>query len=53
MLVALIVLILLLLLFGGGGFVSTALNFLWIVLIFALILWLLGFFLGSGRWYRW
>ena len=53
MLVALVVLILLLLLFGGGGFISTALQFLWIILIIALILWVLGFVLGSGRWYRW
>jgi hypothetical protein len=56
MLVALIVLILLLLLFGGGGFVSSALNFLWIILIIGLILWVLGFFLrgsSGGRWYRW
>jgi hypothetical protein len=56
MLVALIVLVLLLLLFGGGGFVSSALNFLWIVLIIALILWVLGFFMrgsSGGRWYRW
>ena len=57
MLVALIVLILLLLIFGGGGFLSSALNFLWIILIIGLILWVLGFFLrsaeGGGRWYRW
>ncbi|MEA2159747.1 MAG: hypothetical protein QOD66_2127 [Solirubrobacteraceae bacterium] len=56
--VALIVLLLILALFGGLGF---AVHFLWIVLIAALILWVLGFFIGgieSGmgrrRWYgRW
>lgn len=55
MLVALIVLILLLLIFGGGGFLGSALNFLWIILIIGLILWALGFLFrgGSGRWYRW
>lgn len=57
MLVALIVLVLLLLIFGGGGLLSSALNFLWIILIIGLILWVLGFFLrsaeGGGRWYRW
>jgi hypothetical protein len=33
-----------------------SLNFLWIVLIIALILWVLGFFMrgtSGGRWYRW
>jgi hypothetical protein len=54
--VALIVLLLILALFGGLGF---AVHFLWIVLIAALILWLLGFFVGGAgserrRWYgRW
>jgi hypothetical protein len=50
---ALIVLVLLLVLFGGGGFVW---NVLWYILIAALILWLIGFFLRGaegGRWYRW
>jgi hypothetical protein len=56
--VALIILLLILAIFGGLGF---AVHFLWILLIAALILWVLGFFIGgieSGagrrRWYgRW
>ena len=57
--VALIVLLLILAIFGGLGF---ALHILWWVLIAAVILWLIGWFvggtssaLGSGRrrWYRW
>jgi energy-coupling factor transporter transmembrane protein EcfT len=55
--VALIILLLILALFGGLGFAA---HFLWFVLIAALILWVLGFFVGgieSGgrrRWYgRW
>ncbi|MFL5831399.1 MAG: hydrophobic protein [Solirubrobacteraceae bacterium] len=56
--VALIVLLLILALFGGLGFAA---HFLWIILIAALVLWVLGFFVGgieSGigrrRWYgRW
>ena len=56
--VALIVLLLILALFGGLGFAA---HFLSIVLIAALVLWVLGFFIGgieSGmgrrRWYgRW
>ena len=55
--VALIVLLLLLALLGGLGFAA---HVLWFVLIAALVLWVLGFFLGgidSGvgrrRWYRW
>lgn len=56
--VALIVLLLILALFGGLGFAA---HFLWFVLIVALILWVIGFFIGgveSGlgrrRWYgRW
>jgi hypothetical protein len=56
--VALLVLLLILALFGGLGFAA---HFLWIVLIAALILWVIGFFIGgveSGlgrrRWYgRW
>ena len=56
--VALIVLLLILALFGGLGFVA---HVLWIVLIAAVILWIIGFFVGgveSGvgrrRWYgRW
>jgi len=60
--VALIVLLLILALFGGLGF---AVHLLWIVLIVALVLWVLGFFIGGAeaaagpapgrrRWYgRW
>ena len=57
--VALIVLLLLLALFGGLGFVA---HVLWFVLIAAVILWLIGFFIGGAenavggrrRWYgRW
>jgi hypothetical protein len=56
--VALLVLLLILALFGGLGFAA---HFLWIVLIAALVLWVIGFFIGgveSGigrrRWYgRW
>jgi len=53
--IALLVLLLILALFGGLGF---AVHFLWIVLLVALALWVLGFFVGgieSGvgrrRWY--
>jgi uncharacterized membrane protein YecN with MAPEG domain len=55
--VALIVLLLILALFGGLGF---AVHVLWLVLIAAVVLWILGFFVGGGasggrrRWYgRW
>ena len=58
--VALIVLLLILAVFGGLGFAA---HVLWIVLIAAVVLWMLGFLLGSasggigaGRrrgWYRW
>jgi hypothetical protein len=58
--VALIVLLLILALFGGLGFAA---HFLWFVLIVAVVLWLLGFFVGGvgdavgggrRRWYgRW
>jgi len=56
--VALIILLLILALFGGLGFAA---HFLWFVLIAALILWVLGFFIGGveagvgrRRWYgRW
>ena len=54
--VALIVLILLLLLLGGGGLVAPALHILWILLVVALILWVIGFFIRSAegtRWYYW
>lgn len=51
---ALIVLLILLVVLGGGGF---AWNVLWYLLIAALILWVVGFFIRSaesgGRWYRW
>ena len=53
--VALIALILILAIFGGLGF---AVHVLWYVLIAAIILWLIGFFIGgtgTGRrgWYGW
>ena len=54
--VALIVLLLILAVLGGLGF---AVHVLWFVLIAALVLWVLGFFLGAAegggrRWYgRW
>ena len=53
---AIVALVLILLIFGAGGF---ALNVLWYVLIAAVILWAIGFFIGSraggGRrgWYGW
>jgi hypothetical protein len=53
--VALIVLLLILAVFGGLGFAA---HFLWILLIAALVLWLIGFFIGGvegavgrRRWY--
>jgi fatty-acid desaturase len=57
--VALIVLLLILAIFGGLGFAA---HVLWFVLIAAVILWLIGFFVGGvehavggrRRWYgRW
>jgi hypothetical protein len=52
---ALVVLLVLLVLLGYGGYAIS--NLLWIVLLIALALWALGFFLrsaeGGGRWYRW
>lgn len=54
--VALIALVLILLIFGGLGFAA---HVLWILLIAALILWLVGFLVGGveggrRRWYgRW
>jgi hypothetical protein len=55
--VALIVLLLILAIFGGLGFAA---HILWIVLIAAVILWLIGFLIGGAeagigrrRWYRW
>jgi hypothetical protein len=56
--VALLALVLILAIFGGLGF---AVHLLWIVLVIAVILWLIGFFIGGApvgggrrRWYgRW
>ena len=56
--IALIVLLLILALFGGLGFAA---HILWIVLIVALVLGLIGFLVGGAeagmgrrrRWYRW
>ena len=56
--VAIVVLLLILAIFGGLGF---AVHVLWYVLIAAVILWLIGFFVGGAshagggrRWYgRW
>jgi hypothetical protein len=57
--VALLILVLILAIFGGLGFAA---HFLWLLLIAALVLWVIGFFVGSGagaglgrrRWYgRW
>jgi hypothetical protein len=56
--VALIALILILAIFGGLGFAA---HLLWIVLVIAILLWLIGFFIGGApvgggrrRWYgRW
>jgi hypothetical protein len=52
MLTPLLVLIVLLLLFGAGGF---AVHFLWDILVVAVIIWLIGFFVRGAerRWYRW
>ncbi len=55
---ALLALILILAIFGGLGF---AVHLLWIVLVIAILLWLIGFFIGGApvgggrrRWYgRW
>jgi energy-coupling factor transporter transmembrane protein EcfT len=53
--VALLALVLILAIFGAGG---VAVSFLWYVLIAALLLWLIGFFVGGvaeggggRRWY--
>jgi hypothetical protein len=55
--VSLLVLVLILALLGGLGFAA---HVLWYVLIFAVVLWLIGFFVGGvegagrRRWYgRW
>jgi len=51
---ALIALVLILAIFGGLGF---AVHLLWIVLVIAVLLWLIGFFVGGvsdgarRRWY--
>ena len=54
--VALVVLLLILAVFGGLGFAA---HVLWFVLIAALLLWVIGFFVGGveagvgrRRWYR-
>jgi hypothetical protein len=57
-LVALLVLLLSLAICGGLGFAA---HILWIVLIIAIVLWLIGFLIGGAeagvggrrRWYRW
>ena len=55
--IALIALVLILAIFGGLGF---AVHLLWIVLVIAVLLWLIGFFVGGAadlagggrrRWY--
>jgi hypothetical protein len=52
--VALVVLVLILAIFGGLGF---AVHVLWYVLLLAILLWLIGFFIGGvpdgggRRWY--
>ncbi len=51
--VALIALVLILAVFGGLGFAA---HVLWLLLIAALVLWLVGFFIGGAtdggrRWY--
>ena len=43
--VALIALVLILAIFGGLGFAA---HVLWYVLIFAILLWLIGFFMGGA-----
>jgi hypothetical protein len=56
--VALVALLLILAIFGGLGFAA---HILWLILIVAVVLWLVGFVIGgvdSGvggrrRWYRW
>lgn len=41
---ALVMLLLILAIFGGLGFAA---HFLWIILVVALVLWVLGFFIGA------
>ena len=43
--IALIALVLILALFGGLGFAA---HVLWIVLVVAIVLWLIGFFVGGA-----
>lgn len=45
----LLVLLLIVVLFGAGSLV----HLLYWVAVIALVLWLVGFVTGSGRWYRW
>lgn len=42
---ALVVLVLILAIFGGLGF---AVHLLWVVLLIAILLWLIGFFVGGA-----
>jgi hypothetical protein len=51
--VALLALVLILAIFGAGGF---AIHILWFILVVAVLLWLIGFFVGGiegggRRWY--
>ena len=54
--IALVALLLILAIFGGLGF---AVHLLWFVLIAAVVLWVLGFFVGGASrgsrrgWYSW
>lgn len=56
--VALVALLLILAIFGGLGFAA---HILWLILIVAVVLWLVGFVIGGAeagvggrrRWYRW
>ncbi|HEY1518609.1 MAG TPA: hypothetical protein VGF91_19430 [Solirubrobacteraceae bacterium] len=55
--VALVVLLLILAIFGGLGFAA---HILWLLLIVAVVLWIVGFLIGGvdagvgrRRWYRW
>ena len=56
--IALVVLLLILAIFGGLGFAA---HILWLLLIVAVVLWLVGFLIGGvdagvggrRRWYRW
>ncbi len=55
--VAIVVLLLILAIFGGLGFAA---HILWLLLIVAVVLWIVGFLIGGvdagvgrRRWYRW